>query len=219
MSSNTDDWKLETERFGKERFQDTDLDDQKQQQHIEYWEELIRNQTIEGTRTNISVHETMHARATMQFDKAVDNVGLCTNALKALPFTCCITIAKLFTEYYQNKASTINESWRNTIYNGIPKESKSNKLDAYRWIAKLSLTRQWYNKTWSKHLRHTQGRTNARTYGFKAGHATQDAINFLREILKKCARWTDFQSIIIVVDILTAFDQITHHDSEYHEIG
>ena len=48
------------------------------------------------------------------------------------------------------------------------------------------------------HLRFQSGTRHARCYQLR------------REIHKKCARWSDFQSIIIVVDILTAFDQITH---------
>ena len=117
---------------------------------------------------DIHLFDTLQAKAKTNYNKAIDPNGIAPEMFKSLPFEATITIHKQFKELYDN-ATPHPKNWENTIYVGVPKTRTTNTLDKFRWLAQLSLSRQWYSRAWIHTLRHDPSRADhtVRTYGFK----------------------------------------------------
>ena len=152
----------------------------------------------------------------MKTNKATDNKGIATEMLKALPYQSGLTMNRLFNSYHNNGTPS-PDSWTHSTFEGLPKDKHSITLEQFRWIVKMSLTRQWYQRCNRDSLRSKQRTTSSvRTYGFKQSIQPGNITGWLRGIIKHCSRWKGYQAIIISLDIKTYFDALDHqtiHDA------
>lgn len=116
----------------------------------------VQAHRLEGDTRNFTIYQTMQARARMQAGKAVDNNSIVIKVFELLFFEASAHINDIFLQGKQRHPT----NWKITEYNALPTETTTTAHEQYRWIAKMTFTRQWYNRAWISHLRHDRTATD-----------------------------------------------------------
>ena len=95
-----------------------------------------------------TVYDTFNAKARTKMGKAADSIGMVGEQIQDLPCLAILKIHQIFVAMYSMTNTICPESWNTTNDTGLPKTNNASDLSMFRWIAHLSQTRRWFNKTW-----------------------------------------------------------------------